>query len=79
MLAPMLLMAAAPSVTQPSGQQLPICKVVVDHPLKSRRIIACGTAERWQDYNLALHQAKRKAERNAIQHSQAYAGVGQGY
>jgi hypothetical protein len=79
MLNAILLMVATPAAAAPAEQPGQICKVVVDHRLESRRMVACGTAEQWQSYNLALNKVKRKAERDAIQLFQAYAAVGSGY
>jgi hypothetical protein len=75
MLISALLMAATPVTAQPVQPEPVICKVIKSHPLKSRRITACGTDAQWQEYRAHVQQA----ERNVIHRSQAYSGVGSGY
>jgi hypothetical protein len=79
LLTAVLLLVATPAVATPAEQPAQICKVVVDHPLKSRRTIACGTEEQWQAFNLALKTAKNKISRDALISNAAYLSVGSGY
>lgn len=77
MIIAVMLAAATPVAVAPV--QSPICKVVKDHPLKSRRAVACGTADEWKAYETAYRAAAQKKQRRHIAAAGAYAGVGSGY